>query len=277
MKNFSDASEIIGLLIGLEALASTHNSITSIACFYRDHTINFIEFCNNIVNQISPTVLGARVSNLIESPIIVEQAVIIKYLARVVYVYTESVFVHKSLTYITKIANDTEFITLFQKLLLVSAEGVESVFSVTGNEALDTELNEAASLIIKIYKKYLKLYTTNNTSNYQSTLVFQQIGLNSKILLSQIFNLAVLPDFCLELTEANTTLGDIVMNSLDLLNAVTLETSLLEAFSDVYTPLIVHVLLPLLKTTDNEKDDIYQDPQEFFAYSHDICYRQVLY
>lgn len=50
-----------------------------------------------------------------------------------------------------------------------------------------------------------------------------------------------------------------------------------EMFSKAKIQIILHILMPLLITTENEKEDIIENPTEYVNYISDLTHQQVSY
>ena len=70
------------------------------------------------------------------------------------------------------------------------------------------------------------------------------------------------------------SVNQIVSTSLGILSSFTNEKDFNEYFLSRSCNIFLQIIIPLLKLSDKEKEDLESDPKEFVNYSIDICQKQ---
>ncbi len=166
-------------------------------------------------------------------------------------------------------------VPVIQVVVPVGAQATDTTVSCTGNAELDRKLNLLKKKALGVANLILGyVYSTALATRANTTPFFAFCGAVGPLALMTLLSICVANHDKLEENVSEDALGGIIVEYLRILCNMLEDNSFYHFFSENKPKLIVDVILPLLKSTEEEKDSLINDPQNFVNLALDTCDKQ---
>ena len=264
------------MLIGAYGLAETNTNIISIANFWKIYSESLQNFMASVIQAAGNHLMQAGKNGELGTLDALHSSYILRFSAEILSSLSEGLYNHSSHTYANKLCKNQAIIDCLQGILLISTTGSNSLFSTSGKEDIDKNLNLAKEKVIGTYHKYSKYLLDKTKETVLDEIpMFAQIFKNSKILIESLYKLCTENDVTIEKLEEHEELKDLIVSTMRHLSYLASNVKFFEIFSQVSKNFIINVIMPFLTITQDERDCMVDNPMEFTNAQIDLCYRQV--